>query len=334
VKALDRKVLRDLRLLWSQALTIALVVASGIGGFIACLSAVDSLALARDDFYAAGHFADVFAAVKRAPDTLAQRLREVPGIVDVQTTVESGARVTLPTTPDPVIGQIIGLDARHAPRLNLITLRSGRRPEAGTRAGGELEALVSEGFANAHGLKVGSQVSALMNGDYQRLNRARMFVAMWAEGVNEAMSMTFHPDLQDCPGYLVNPMMTRALDGAIVGDPSNLIEAGIFRGGKYAASWALMLKDPIWLGKEEKWRDWIKSFGVHDGLLLSHRYGCDSPATREFYAHLMTFASRPAKVSSYYSDVVSFRSVRDVFPELMPLIDGPPASQDQVTTTD
>jgi hypothetical protein len=35
MKALDRKVLRDLRLLWSQALTIALVVASGIGGFIA-----------------------------------------------------------------------------------------------------------------------------------------------------------------------------------------------------------------------------------------------------------------------------------------------------------
>jgi putative ABC transport system permease protein len=50
VKALDRKVWRDLRLLWSQALTIALVVASGVGGFVATLSAVDSLAQARDDF--------------------------------------------------------------------------------------------------------------------------------------------------------------------------------------------------------------------------------------------------------------------------------------------
>ena len=47
MKALDLKLLRDLRLLWSQALTIALVVASGIGGFITSLSAVDSLALAR-----------------------------------------------------------------------------------------------------------------------------------------------------------------------------------------------------------------------------------------------------------------------------------------------
>jgi len=49
MRALDRKVLRDLRLLWSQAITIALVVASGIGGFLATLSAVDSLAQARDD---------------------------------------------------------------------------------------------------------------------------------------------------------------------------------------------------------------------------------------------------------------------------------------------
>ena len=48
MKALDRKLLRDLRLMWSQVLTIALVVGSGIGGFITTLSAVDSLALARD----------------------------------------------------------------------------------------------------------------------------------------------------------------------------------------------------------------------------------------------------------------------------------------------
>ena len=52
MRALDRKLLRDLRLLWSQALTIALVVASGIGGFLTTLSAVDSLEAARDRFYA------------------------------------------------------------------------------------------------------------------------------------------------------------------------------------------------------------------------------------------------------------------------------------------
>ena len=71
MKALDRKLLRDLRLMWSQALTIALVVASGIGGFITSLSAVESLALARERFYAQARFADVFASVKRAPNAQA-----------------------------------------------------------------------------------------------------------------------------------------------------------------------------------------------------------------------------------------------------------------------
>ena len=65
MKVLDRKLLRDLRAMWSQALTIALVVASGLGGFLTSLSAVDSLAAARDAFYVQGRFADLFANVKQ-----------------------------------------------------------------------------------------------------------------------------------------------------------------------------------------------------------------------------------------------------------------------------
>lgn len=85
---LDRKLVRDLRRMWSQALTIALVVACGIGGFLTSLSAVDSLDLARSRFYAEGRFADVFASVRRAPNALAERLRDIPGVADVQTTHE------------------------------------------------------------------------------------------------------------------------------------------------------------------------------------------------------------------------------------------------------
>jgi hypothetical protein len=72
MKALDRKLLRDLRLMWSQALTIALVVASGVGGFITTLSAVDSLALARDRFYAEG------ASPTCSPPSSARRWRWPP----------------------------------------------------------------------------------------------------------------------------------------------------------------------------------------------------------------------------------------------------------------
>jgi putative ABC transport system permease protein len=163
MKALDRKVLRDLRLLWSQAITIALVVASGIGGFVACLSAVETLTMARDRFYADGHFADVFAVVRRAPLDLLPRLAALPGVVDAQVTVEAAARLTVPDSTDPAVGQLIGLDSRHPQRLNRVTLHAGRLPGPGLRAGA-LEAAVSRGFALAHHLEPGSQVTALVNG--------------------------------------------------------------------------------------------------------------------------------------------------------------------------
>lgn len=186
MKALDRKVFRDLKLLWSQALTIAMVVASGIGGFVGCLSAVESLSIARDRFYDSGRFADVFVIVKRAPDAQALRLAELPGVVDVQTTIEAGARVNVPGYADPVIGQLIGLDSRHARRLNRVSLRSGRLPEPGSRAGGELEAVVAEVFAQAHKLTPGSSVTALVNGKLRPLritgtvlSPEYIFAGMW-----------------------------------------------------------------------------------------------------------------------------------------------------------
>ena len=172
MKALDRKLLRDLRRMWSQALTIALVVASGVGGFVTSLSAVDSLALARDRYYADGRFADLFAMVKRAPNALAETLRSVDGIADVQTTLEQVVRVQIPGSPDPIIGQVIGIDRRNPQRINRVSVASGRAPDvasAGMRADGSIEALVSEGFAQGRGLKPGSRLLALVNGKQRSL---------------------------------------------------------------------------------------------------------------------------------------------------------------------
>jgi putative ABC transport system permease protein len=180
VKALDRKLLRDLRLMWSQALTIALVVASGIGGFITSLSAVESLALARDRFYAEARFADVFASVKRAPNALEAVLRDLPGVADVQTRIEQIVRIEIEGVADPVIGQLIGLDTRSsaqtsaytaadppAPpsaRMNRVTLRNGRALADVPASDAAIPALVSAGFADTRGLRPGTRVTAQING--------------------------------------------------------------------------------------------------------------------------------------------------------------------------
>jgi len=171
MKALDRKLLRDLRLMWSQALTIALVVASGIGGFITSLSAVDSLARARDEFYAGARFADLFATVKRAPNALAAQLAAQPGVAEVQTSVEQMVRVEIPGLPDPIIGQLIGLDPRRPNSLNRVALAGGRAldGDASRRGDGSLEVLVSEGFALKRGLAPGSTLKAPVNGRQRTL---------------------------------------------------------------------------------------------------------------------------------------------------------------------
>ena len=169
MKALDRKLLRDLRLMWSQVLTIALVVASGVGGFITTLSAVDSLALARDRFYASGHFADVFASVKRAPNALAGTLSITSGVADVQTTIEQIVRIELPGVADPVVGQLIGVDPQAPMRMNRVTLRNGQALDAQGATGQAIPTLVSAAFADARGLVPGAQISALINGKRRTL---------------------------------------------------------------------------------------------------------------------------------------------------------------------
>jgi putative ABC transport system permease protein len=157
--------------MWSQALTIALVVACGVGGFVTSLSAVDSLALARDRFYADGRFADVFASVKRAPDALAEELRALAGVADVQTTLEEVVRVEIPGVSDPIIGQLIGLDPRAPMRMNRVTVKSGQGldPALGPRSDRRIDALVSEGFAQARHLRPGDELQALLNGKQRTL---------------------------------------------------------------------------------------------------------------------------------------------------------------------
>jgi putative ABC transport system permease protein len=172
VKALHHKLLRDLRLMWSQALTIALVVGSGVGGLLTTLSAVDSLAAARDRFYADARFADVFATVKRAPAAMAATLTELPGVADVQTTTEFDVRITLEGVSDPIVGHLIGIDRRHPLRMNQVSLRRGLADDGApgpARNDGALPAWVSETFATAHRLAPGARVSALVNGRLRTL---------------------------------------------------------------------------------------------------------------------------------------------------------------------
>ena len=168
MKALDRKLWRDLRQLWSQVLTIALVVASGVAGFLATFSAWDALSWSRETYYAEARFADVFSSLKRAPVSLLPRIADVPGVAQVQDGVAHGVQIFIPGVQDPIRGRLTAIDPRQAQHLNQVTLLEGHWP-ADTVASGRLEVLVSAAFARARQLRPGDTLQALMNGKLQDL---------------------------------------------------------------------------------------------------------------------------------------------------------------------
>ena len=166
MKAIDRKLLRDLWQLKSQVITVALVVASAYSGFAGSLATNASLVAARDDFYASARFGDVFADLKRAPRSIERTLRDISGVDDVRTTVVFDVTLDIPGVAEPVVGRLIGLPERGDSAIDRVVIRQGRLP----RDSEPTSVVVSEGFAAARHLGPGRTFTALINGRMQTLH--------------------------------------------------------------------------------------------------------------------------------------------------------------------
>ena len=94
--SLNRKLVRDLWALKTQVVSIALVIACGIGGFIGSFSTHGSLLWSRDNYYASARFPHVFASAKRVPVSLLERIRAIPGVVEVEARVVHDAQLSIP----------------------------------------------------------------------------------------------------------------------------------------------------------------------------------------------------------------------------------------------
>jgi putative ABC transport system permease protein len=157
---LDRKLLRDLRRLWAQAMAIALVIAGGAATLVLAVGSLRSLEETRDAYYERYQFADIFATIKRAPKSVVNRIAEIQGIAAVELRIAKLALLDVPNFREPATGQFISLPESSQPGLNRIYMRMGRMPEPGTPD----EVVISEGFAKAHGFALGSHFSAVLNG--------------------------------------------------------------------------------------------------------------------------------------------------------------------------
>ena len=165
MKALDRKLFREVVRLRGQALTIAVVVASGVACYIALQSAWRALYQSRDLYYETNRFADVFAHLERAPKSVARRVAELPGVANAYPRIVEQVRLPMDDLISPARGDLISVPPTGKAPLNGLVLRAGRNLEPGRYD----EVLVNEPFAVAHGLSPGDELSAVINGKLRKL---------------------------------------------------------------------------------------------------------------------------------------------------------------------
>ena len=164
LSALHTKLLRDLARSLGQVATIALVIACGIASFVALRANYGSIQAARSEFYERQRFADVFAELERAPESVRERLERLPNVTRVQTRVVEAAVVPLGRGEQPARARVVSLESEPE-ALNAIQVREGRRPEPGRAS----EAVLLQGFADAHGLGPGDPLEVVMNGKQREL---------------------------------------------------------------------------------------------------------------------------------------------------------------------
>ncbi len=186
--ALNRKLLRDVIHLRGQLIAAALVVMCGVASFVTMRSAYDSLLTTQQTYYNEYRFADVFATVKRAPEGLADEIRQIPGVGSVRTRLMVGVTLDVPGLDEPATGLIVSMPERRQPVLNDIFIRKGRYFEPGRRD----EILISEAFATANDLDVGAQIGAVINGAWEEFTVVG--IALSPEYVYEIGSAALLPD--------------------------------------------------------------------------------------------------------------------------------------------
>ncbi len=188
MRAIDRKLWRDLWGMRGQALAIAVVIAGGVATFVMSFSTVDSLRLTQATFYQEYRFAEIFGSLKRAPRNLDSTIRDIPGVDQVEMRVIAAANIDVDDFPDPVTGLLVSIPDVGEPLINRLYLRQGRMVETGR----DDEVVVSEAFAGAHGFSPGDHLSVTINGKRKRLTIVG--IALSPEFIYEIRPGAIFPD--------------------------------------------------------------------------------------------------------------------------------------------
>jgi len=190
MRALERKLLRDVLHLRGQLIAVALVVMCGVAMWVTMRGAYRSLVLSRRTYYSTGRFADVFAHLVRAPLATATAMERIPGVNAVQPGIVFDVTLDVPGLAEPATGHLVSIPEDGHPQLNDVHLRQGRWIDAGNPG----EVIVSESFASANHLRPGDSIGAVLNGRWRRLSVVG--IGLSPEYVYEIRAGSVFPDKQ------------------------------------------------------------------------------------------------------------------------------------------
>ena len=165
MQAIDRKLLRDFKRLWIQAVAIALVLACGVAILLTSVGMYNALSETRMAYYERNRFADVFAITKRAPRSLLSEIAQIEGVMSIEARISGDAILDIPGRTRTAVGHILSLPENADPVLNVPLLVAGRFPNSLSTE----EVVVNAPFARANGFAVGDRFSANLRGQKREL---------------------------------------------------------------------------------------------------------------------------------------------------------------------
>jgi len=163
MRALNQKLVREIRSSTGVLLSVIAIIAVGTGSFVGLRSAQRILESSQHAYYTTYRFADFWVNVKKAPLSAVEPLAQLPGIKALETRVVFDVILDLPGIDRPLAGRLISTPTRgFADTINGIHLVRGSGFSDASRANGE-EVILGEAFAEAHGLKPGDSIELILN---------------------------------------------------------------------------------------------------------------------------------------------------------------------------
>ncbi len=164
MKLILLKTFRDLRASLAQSIALIVIVMLGVTSFAATVAAYRDLDTSYNRTYDNLLFADVTFAVRDAPQTVADELRDMEGVEDVFGRLVIDTGLELPErngeTLDPIRARLIGLSAPKRPEVNNVLVLEGRYFDSAD----DSAILLETHFAEYFDLGPGDTISPILNG--------------------------------------------------------------------------------------------------------------------------------------------------------------------------